>query len=337
MRVFISYSRDDEGLAHLLGYILTTAGIKCYVDRTIRAGRHFDQDIKEMIKKAEVVLVLLTKSSISSAWVNQEIGYAMAHDKKIWPIALEDHLEPTGMISMTESYALLDWTNPIEAIDNLLRALRDDGTLSHADLSSVDLDQVLTGRGARLKFLIQKFRDLAAETDRKITLYYQAGFSIFDASDDPSYAVPGVHTPETVRLALELRDVFNALIDSPHTTLRMVLWPTKRRYDERHLAARYRGLLTWLRSRLDDPSVEFACGPFPQPPHNRIISGDFVLDGYRVGETSEYSMTVARFRPAKVREAVQEFDVLWRQLWQGDKAAAIEQVEEMCSRIVAPI
>ena len=104
MRVFISYSRSDQALAHLLGYILTTAGIKCYVDRASCAGRYFDHEIKEMIRKADVVLVLSTKSSMNSAWVNQEIGFAIAHDKKVWPLALEEDLEPTGMISMTESY-----------------------------------------------------------------------------------------------------------------------------------------------------------------------------------------------------------------------------------------
>src|SRR5262245_9186397 len=128
MRVFISYSRSDQALAHLLGYILTTAGIKCYIDRAIRTGRYFDHETQEMIRKADVVLVLLTKSSMNSAWVNQEIGFAIAHDKKVWPLALEEDLEPTGMISMTESYSLLDWSNPAEAIENLLRGLRSDGS-----------------------------------------------------------------------------------------------------------------------------------------------------------------------------------------------------------------
>jgi hypothetical protein len=331
MRVFISYSRSDQALAHLLAYILTTGGIKCYLDRAIRAGRYFDHEIKEMIRKADVVLVLLTRSSINSAWVNQEIGFAIAHDRRVWPLALEEDLEPTGMISMTESYALLDWSNPAEAIENLLHALRRDAG-GEGDLPAVGLDQVLTGRIARGKFIAQKLRELARDTDRKITIYHQAGFSVLGVSDDPLYPVPGVHTPEYVQALKEERAALDALVSSPHTTFRLMVWPV-RPYDERHMAPRFCSLLDWLRSKLDDPSVEYACGPFPGPKNRHIVLGEFVLEGYKLEQTPGYEMSVVRYQPGKVREAAQEYEAIWRQLWRGDKRAVVKQVEEMYAKV----
>lgn len=83
MNVFISYSRKDEALAHLLVHILTGHGVRCRLDRQLPQARPFDGHLKEMIEESDVVLVLLTKASLSSAWVNQEIGFAAAREKRI--------------------------------------------------------------------------------------------------------------------------------------------------------------------------------------------------------------------------------------------------------------
>ena len=78
MKIFISYNRDDEALAHLLSYILTNSGIKCMIDRYLPTARPFGTNLRDMIEESDLVLVLLTKNSITSPWVNQEIGYATA-------------------------------------------------------------------------------------------------------------------------------------------------------------------------------------------------------------------------------------------------------------------
>ncbi len=73
-KVFLSYARKDEAVAHLLASILRHRKIECLIDRALRAGTKFDTTIQGMIDSADIVLVLLTPSSVSSAWVNQEAG-----------------------------------------------------------------------------------------------------------------------------------------------------------------------------------------------------------------------------------------------------------------------
>jgi hypothetical protein len=38
MKVFISYSREDEAIAHLLAYILSNRDINCLIDRKLSIG-----------------------------------------------------------------------------------------------------------------------------------------------------------------------------------------------------------------------------------------------------------------------------------------------------------
>ncbi len=125
MKVFISYSRKDEAVAHLLAHILRANKIECLIDRELRAGQKFDSRLQQMIKEANLILVLLTKDAASSVWVNQEIGFATAHGKTVWPLAMETDIQPYGMLSTTQAYSLFDWSNPLEAIDRLVRALHD--------------------------------------------------------------------------------------------------------------------------------------------------------------------------------------------------------------------
>ena len=122
MRVFISYSREDEAIAHLLAYILTTHGVRCDIDRALPTGEYFDSNLKKMIENADIVLLVLTNCSATSAWVNQEIGYAIAHGKRIWPIAFEANIKPQAMLSTTQSYSLLDWVNPSDTIERLVKS-----------------------------------------------------------------------------------------------------------------------------------------------------------------------------------------------------------------------
>jgi hypothetical protein len=63
MNVFVSYSRKDESLVHLLSYILAKTGIRCLLDRDLIASYPFDAGLKNMIEDSDVVLVLLTKAS----------------------------------------------------------------------------------------------------------------------------------------------------------------------------------------------------------------------------------------------------------------------------------
>ena len=89
MSVFISYAHQDEALALLLSHMLQEKGVDCLVDRTMAGGDRIDSSIQHMIRQADVLLVLLTQSSVSSSWVNQEIGFATGCGTPVWPLAVQ--------------------------------------------------------------------------------------------------------------------------------------------------------------------------------------------------------------------------------------------------------
>jgi hypothetical protein len=67
--IFISYSREDFSAAELLAEALAEEGWSVWWDRSIPAGRSYDQVLEEEIDGANRILVLWSASSINSEWV----------------------------------------------------------------------------------------------------------------------------------------------------------------------------------------------------------------------------------------------------------------------------
>lgn len=77
-RFFISHSSKDTKLAEDIAAILTNAGH--YVKRMadLEPSREYTKKIKQSIERSHVMIPVLTKASVKSQWVQQEIGYAIA-------------------------------------------------------------------------------------------------------------------------------------------------------------------------------------------------------------------------------------------------------------------
>ena len=94
-RVFISYSRQDAPRAKALARALEAAGHEVWWDRHIRGGSRFGAEIAEALKSAEVVVVLWSRSSIESAWVNDEAAEGRDTGRLV-PIVIDDCKPPLG-------------------------------------------------------------------------------------------------------------------------------------------------------------------------------------------------------------------------------------------------
>ena len=70
--VFISYKREDRAAAEALDRALTDAGFSCWWDTSLVAGEHFNEAIQRELAAARCVLVLWTKASHDSQWVQAE-------------------------------------------------------------------------------------------------------------------------------------------------------------------------------------------------------------------------------------------------------------------------
>ena len=76
-RVFISYSNKDSALKNRLDAMLKEDGFSTYVDvEDIRPAQYLPKKIKDAINKSDVFIVIFTENSLSSNWVQNEIGYA---------------------------------------------------------------------------------------------------------------------------------------------------------------------------------------------------------------------------------------------------------------------
>lgn len=104
-RVFISYShdKDDQELVHQISENLEKEGLTVMWDQKFSVGTGFHEQIKNFIKYSHVFLPIVTKSSSERGWVHQEIGYAVAHNIPILPLAIE--MLPDAM--MRELHAIL--------------------------------------------------------------------------------------------------------------------------------------------------------------------------------------------------------------------------------------
>lgn len=330
MKLFISYSRTDEAVVHLLSHILESKGITCLYDRRLPPAQDFSTNLQEMIKEADLVLLLLTKSAACSAWVNQEIGFATALQKPIWPLAVERDIQPHGLISRTQSYSLFDWSDPAGTISKLVETLRQYPHHCTSLYKSFGLKQVIQGRVPRTRFLIDRLLELRGSAAPGLTVYNQAAFSIFCASNDPLYKEAGEHSEEYMKLLLEERGILSQLIEERRIRLNLILWPV-RAYDEELLSIRYKNLLAWMRSTEQNENVTYVLAQYVGP-NRYIVEGEFCLEGYKFHHTTGYEMSLVHYDKTEIAQALGEFNGVFKQAARN-KAETISSIEGMYEKV----
>ena len=85
--VFISYSSHDVELAKQLAAFLESCGLDVWWDRDLIARGPFAPQIHDKLRAAGAVVVLWTRTAISSAWVKLEADYALSKDMLVNVVA----------------------------------------------------------------------------------------------------------------------------------------------------------------------------------------------------------------------------------------------------------
>lgn len=93
--VFISHSVKDNHLAQDLARRLKEAGaVVLRLDEgAISLGDSVRLKIREALREADEVIVLLTDNSAQSPWTRYEIGAADALNKRVTPVVVNDGVE----------------------------------------------------------------------------------------------------------------------------------------------------------------------------------------------------------------------------------------------------
>ena len=285
-----------------------------------------------MINASDSLLVLLTKNSATSAWVNQEIGFATAVGKPILPISIDKDIQPYGMFSATQSYSLFDWSDPKGALDRLVKTLHSTSFLKTSNpYKQLGFDHVIDGKVERTKFITNSLQDLQKKNSGDIEILYQAAYSIFSVSNDPMYQDSGEHSDEYIRLLLKERQTLDELVRRPYCKMKMILC-LGRNFENKHLAIRYSNLLSWMKSVKDDDTINFVCAQFPGP-NKLIIMGDFMVEGYKHQHHAGYPTTVVKYQTKQIQDAAAKFHQAFGGAG-GDKVSIIKHIAKMYKDVI---
>ena len=136
---FISYSSKDRRFAERLYDDLRKQGIQCwFAPEDLRIGERLRTGIDESILKCDKLLLVLSKDSISSGWVEKEVETAMERERGqsqvvLVPIRLDDTVMeiksgwPADIRRARNIGDFRQWGNPAayeKALKRLLRDLR---------------------------------------------------------------------------------------------------------------------------------------------------------------------------------------------------------------------
>jgi hypothetical protein len=87
--VFISYARGDELAARELRANLRDMEVTGWMDKSdIATGDAISEKIRESLKRASAVIVIVSERSLKSPWVQFELGAAEGMGKPIIPILI---------------------------------------------------------------------------------------------------------------------------------------------------------------------------------------------------------------------------------------------------------
>ncbi|MDP2856552.1 MAG: toll/interleukin-1 receptor domain-containing protein [Bacillota bacterium] len=128
-QVFISHNWGDKEVARQLGAQLDSLGIGVWIDEAeINLGDSLLERISQAIDSVDYVLVLLSKNSIQSSWVQKEVQIAMTQEisgkrVKVFAVVLDDVTLPSYLVD--KAYAdLRDMSNLPKVLSQIVRRVR---------------------------------------------------------------------------------------------------------------------------------------------------------------------------------------------------------------------
>jgi serine/threonine-protein kinase len=105
--IFLSYSREDQGIARRFAEGLSREGFSVWWDQSLNAGEAFDRVTEQALDEARAVVVLWSKTSVDSRWVRAEATQALGNGRLV-PVMIEPCRRPI-MFELTHTADLIGW------------------------------------------------------------------------------------------------------------------------------------------------------------------------------------------------------------------------------------
>ena len=115
LAIFVSYAHKDRIYANGFVWLAKHSLSPVWIDRSgLKAGRPFPQSLMTAIESTSRFVLLWSSRAAASSWVEREWRYAVASDRLIAPVALDNtplplELETLHSFRSLHDDALLDW------------------------------------------------------------------------------------------------------------------------------------------------------------------------------------------------------------------------------------
>ncbi|MDX2161542.1 MAG: toll/interleukin-1 receptor domain-containing protein [bacterium] len=128
--LFLSHASADKSVVveKLFHWLTESAGLRVWYDAdAIAGGSAFGSVLPQAIEQCRALVLMLSKASLHSAWVQQEYQYALVHqsqypDFRIIPVLLEE-VQPPGFMANVNNLKFPNADFDLDAADRLLKAL----------------------------------------------------------------------------------------------------------------------------------------------------------------------------------------------------------------------
>jgi adenylate cyclase len=171
-KVFLSYSREDVSAAKQLAECIDRAGHQVWWDRQIEGGSRFTAEIDRELKNADAVVVIWTKSSVESPWVQDEAAEGRDTGRLV-PVMIGTDKPPLGFRQF-QSVDFGNWNGETDppALDALIRAIAQKG--GEAQAATASAKQSGKAREQRAAVCVLPFVNMSGDPEQE---YFSDGIS----------------------------------------------------------------------------------------------------------------------------------------------------------------
>jgi tetratricopeptide (TPR) repeat protein len=123
VRVFLSYSRQDQTRAKAIATALERRGHEVWWDRHLEGGSRYATEIEGELKRADAIVVLWSQASVQSPWVQDEAAEGR-NSGRLVPLVIDDSQPPLGFRQF-QAIELAQWSGRPSAkvLDAVHRAI----------------------------------------------------------------------------------------------------------------------------------------------------------------------------------------------------------------------
>ena len=347
-RIFISYSHQDKILVEKICKVITSLGYVPLWDEGFAAGRGFHEQIKTFIAHAHIFMPIITPSSNQRGWVHQEIGYAIALNIPVLPVALG--ALPDEMLREMHAIVLPDSPEKHEhtlrskltqgSIETFLAAYLDDMEASY-ETAPLPEDRAI---------LMARYANQVRQLGKCAMLRQKGGLSSFHIPDnvitDPVWADRYGKNPKSSfhfrcqrneRMALEFhaREAGFKIIIDPRITYKS--------YGVLARIVRLRTLKNFLDSLTDDKKYQVAFWQGELLYESTTILGDwFYAESIAVTLTTGYRQTIFTRHAPSMQAKIDLFDrefsaLLTKSGWRAEESRmrALKEIDRIIRGITA--